>query len=301
MSVRRHAHAAPRRRGIRLVGWQTHGVTRFSAAAVGLVRACHPEACVAVALTAVLLGIAIGLDTSTLLLVGGAVLAGQLSVGWTNDVVDAARDAEAGRVDKPVASGQVGLRTATAASVLAGIACVPLSLSVGALPGTLHIIAVALALGYDVGVKSTVFSVVPYVVSFGLLPLFVTLARPHTPVHWWLPAAGALLGGGAHFANVLPDLAADIAGGVRGLPHRIGATASRACAALLLLGASVLLAVGPDGHLVVRLVLVVVSALVLLGGFAIGRRPGSRAPFRSVLVVALLDVVLLVIAGVGLR
>ena len=85
------------------------------------------------------------------------------------------------------------------------------------------------------------------------------------------------------------------------MPHRLGAVASRWCAALLLLGASVLLAVAPAGHLGVRLWLAVASALVLAGGFGFGRRPGSRASFRAVLVVALLDVAQLVVAGAALR
>ena len=42
------------------------------------------------------------------------------------------------------------------------------------------------------------------------------------------------------------------------------------------------------------------AALVLAVGFRAGRRPGSRAPFRAVLVVAGLAVVLLLAAGPAL-
>ena len=41
----------------------------------------------------------------------------------------------------------------------------------------------------------------------------------------------------------------------------------------------------------------VLAALVLAVGFRAGRRPGSRAPFRAVLVVAVIAVALLVAAG----
>jgi heme o synthase len=41
----------------------------------------------------------------------------------------------------------------------------------------------------------------------------------------------------------------------------------------------------------------VVALLVLAAGFRAGRRPGSRAPFRAVLGVAVLAVALLVAAG----
>jgi 4-hydroxybenzoate polyprenyltransferase len=253
---------------------------------LGLVRACHPEACAAVTAVAVLLGVAVGRSAGGLALVGTAVLAGQLCIGWLNDVVDADRDTAAGRGDKPVAAGDVGRRPVAAAAGVAGLACVPLSLAVGIVPGVLHLVAVGSALAYDLGLKATVVSVVPYLVSFGLLPVFVVLG--HAPVAWWLPAAGALLGAGAHFANVLPDLAVDEATGIRGLPHRIGAAAGRGVTVAALLAASAVLAVGPSGQPVARLVLTGVGVVVLVAG--------RRWLFRAVLVVALLDVVQLVIA-----
>jgi 4-hydroxybenzoate polyprenyltransferase len=275
-------------------------MTRASAVS-GLARSCHPEACVAVAAVAVLLGVAVGADAGRIVLIGVAVLAGQLSVGWYNDYLDAGRDADAGRTDKPVASGAVSLRTVGVAAIVAGVACVPLSLAVGLLPGVLHLVAVASALAYDVWLKSMAVSVLPYLVSFGLLPLFVALGQPGAHPPWWLPVAGGLLGAGAHFANTLPDLAEDRATGVRGLPHRIGTTASRWAAALLLLAVSVVLVLGPSGHLLPRAILAGVSVIVLVVGLVVGARPGSRATFRAVLLVALLDVAQLVLAGSSLR
>jgi protoheme IX farnesyltransferase len=261
----------------------------------GLVRACHPDACAAVTLVAVLLGVAVGRSPGGLVLVATAVLTGQLSIGWYNDYLDAERDIAAGRSDKPVASGAVSLRTVGVSAAVAVVACVPLSLAVGWLAGVSHLVAVGSGLAYDRWLKGTAVSVLPYLVSFGLLPVFVVLGQQR--VSWWLPAAGALLGAGAHFANVLPDLTDDEATGVRGLPHRLGATWSRWSAVVLLLGASVVLAVGPSGHLVARAVLAGLSVVVLAAGLVVGRRPGSRVAFQAVLVVALLDVVQLVIAS----
>jgi 4-hydroxybenzoate polyprenyltransferase len=263
----------------------------------GLLRACHPQACVAVAAVAALLRVAIGGASATWLLVGAAVLVGQLSIGWLNDLLDADRDSVSGRTEKPIPSGQVGRRAVGVAAVAAGVCCVVLSLLVGLVAGAVHLIAVVLAYAYDGWLKSTVLSVVPYLVSFGLLPVFVALSVPGAGVAWWLPTAGALLGGGAHFANVLPDLAGDVATGVHGLPHRLGATASRWCAAVLLVAAAVVLVVGPVGHTVPRLVLAGVSVVTLAVGLVLGRRPGSRAAFNAVLVVALLDVGQLLLAG----
>jgi 4-hydroxybenzoate polyprenyltransferase len=140
--------------------------------------------------------------------------------------------------------------------------------------------------------------VLPYVVCFGLLPVFVVLGLPGTPVPpWWLPTAGAMLGAGAHFANVLPDLDDDAATGVRGLPHRVGAAGSRAAAGLLLLAATVVLAVAAPLPALLAWAVPVLAALVLAAGFRAGRRAGSRAPFRAVLMVAALAVLLLLVAS----
>lgn len=239
-----------------------------------------------------------GRDVVGVLLVAAAVLAGQLSIGWLNDAVDAPRDIAVGRADKPVVAGAVSAATLRTSAFVAAIACVPLSLASGVLAGTVHLVAVAAGWAYDLGLKSTAWSVAPYLVCFGLLPVFVVLGLPGSPAPpWWLPLGGALLGAGAHFANVLPDIDDDAATGVHGLPHRIGATASRTAAALLMLGATVVLAVGAPVPAVLALGVPVVAAAVLGAGFRAGRTPGSRAPFRAVLVVAVVAAVLLIAAG----
>ena len=63
----------------------------------GLVRASHPGPTLVV--TALATGLAVGMGSTprTSLLVVGAVLTGQLSVGWSNDWLDAVRDRAVGR------------------------------------------------------------------------------------------------------------------------------------------------------------------------------------------------------------
>lgn len=248
---------------------------------------------------ACLLAVTVGRGVAGTAAVGAAVLAGQLSVGWSNDWWDARRDAAAGRTDKPAATGAVSARALAVAAVAAAVATVPLSLLSGPVAGAAHLAAVGSAWLYNRPLKATAASVLPYLVSFGLLPAFVVLGLPGTPVPpWWLCTAGALLGGGAHFFNVLPDLAADRATGVRGLPHRLGARSSALAGGALLLAASLVLAFGPAGSPgPLRLGAVVVAALALLAGTLLGR----GTAFRTVLVVAVVDVVLLLTAGTGLR
>ncbi|HEY0813147.1 MAG TPA: UbiA family prenyltransferase [Pseudonocardia sp.] len=268
------------------------------AGAVALARSCHPEPTAAVTLMLTALAVTAGRTAAGVVLVALAVLTGQLSIGWLNDALDAARDQAVGRTDKPVVAGAVSARTVRAAALLAAVACVPLSLASGLLAGGVHLVAVAAGWAYDLGLKGTSVSVLPYVVCFGLLPAFVVLGLPGSPVPpWWLVTGGALLGAGAHFANVLPDLEDDAATGVRGLPHRLGAAGSRVAAAWLMLGATVVLALGAPVAPWLAWSVPGVAVLVLAVGLWAGRRPGSRAPFRAVLVVALIAVVLLVAAG----
>ena len=151
--------------------------------------------------------------------------------------------------------------------------------------------------------KATVGSVAPYAVAFGLLPAFIVAALPGAPVApMWVIAAGALLGSGAHFANVLPDLEDDLATGVRGLGQRLGRGACGALAAALLLAAVALLVVGPPGPPSTT-GLAVIGVTVVVGGVGVvlGRRPGSRALFGAVMVIAVAAVALLVASGAALR
>ncbi|MFI7542964.1 UbiA family prenyltransferase [Actinoplanes sp. NPDC049599] len=271
---------------------------------VALLKASHPEPGGAVTLAMTLLAVGVGHRGWGVAGVAAAIGATQLSVGWVNDWLDADRDRVAGRTDKPVASGAVSRRTVGVAGLIASLAVPLLGLPFGA-KATICVTLVGIfALLYDWPLKSTPLSVLPYLVAFGLMPAFVVLALPGSP--WppvWLVAAGALLGGGAHFANVLPDLADDAATGVVGLPHRLGATWSQIAAAGLLLAATLTLVFGPPGPPSWPGIAAAVAAAVVLplGWYGAKRasRRGTRqvAMFRSVIVVALLDVALLVFSG----
>jgi 4-hydroxybenzoate polyprenyltransferase len=190
---------------------------------VALARSTHPGPTVAVTAIAVVLGVGVGVEPGHLVLLGLMVFTNQLSVGLSNDWIDADRDRAVGRSDKPVARGLVSVATVRNAAWITAALSVLLSLPLGPGAAIANAIFVASAWAYNAGLKNTIFSVAPYIVSFGLLPLMVTLAKqPPSLVVWWAMAAGAALGVAAHFANVLPDLEDDAATGVRGLPHRMG-------------------------------------------------------------------------------
>jgi heme o synthase len=269
--------------------------------ALALLRSSHPEPGGAVTVAMTLLAVGAGHRGWALVGVFCAVGATQLAVGWVNDWLDADRDRTSGRRDKPVAVGEVSRRTVGAAGLIAALAIPFLGLPFGAKATILISLVGIFALLYDWPLKSTVFSIVPYLVAFGLLPAFVVVALPgHPAPPAWLVAAGALLGGGAHFANVLPDLADDAATGVRGLPHALGALGSSIAAAVLLLGATLTLVFGPPGSPSWAGWAAGAAAVVVLplGAYATRRAQGRGvAMFRAVIVVALIDVLLLIFSG----
>ncbi len=165
-----------------------------------------------------------------------------------------------------------------------------------------HAVALASAWAYNLCLKSTVFSVVPFIVSFGLFPSLVTLAaaepRPAAPWAW---IAGASLGIAVHLTNVLPDLEDDAKTGVRGLPHRIGRRASAIVAALALAGGAVAVLLGQGAPSIFAwCVFAAVVVVAVLGLVLALVRPPGRIVFRLVMGAALLVCVQLAAAGQSL-
>ena len=263
--------------------------------ALALLRSSHPGPSAAVTLITVLLGVAVGLDPARLALLGATMALNQVSIGWANDWLDAGRDRSTGRRDKPVAAGEIAVGTVRLAALTAAAGSIALSLALG-IPFALgHALALAGGWAYDLGMKRTALSALPYLVSFGVLPALATLARPEPALAvGWAVAAGALLGLAAHIANVLPDLADDDATGVRGMPHRLGTVPSTVLAGTALAGAGGVLALGIGG--VLGGAGVAVSLAVSVAAVVASLRR-SRWGFRLVILAAVVDVVLLVLAG----
>ena len=263
---------------------------RFPLAA--LARSAHPGPAAAVTVLAVALAVSADLSAGRVALLSGAVASGQLSVGWSNDLIDRTRDRQVGRVDKPLATGELSVAVTRSACALALATTVALSLLCGTVPGIVHLGCIAAAWAYNLGLKSTLFSWLPYALAFGGLPVVVVMSEPGAdPPPPWMPLAGALLGVGAHLVNTLPDLADDEATGVRGLPHRIGPRWTRALAVAVLSVASVVIVLG-SGSVPTWLVVVALAAVAALG--VVTLVADGRTPFRAAIGIALADVIMLV-------
>jgi 4-hydroxybenzoate polyprenyltransferase len=263
---------------------------------IPLLRAAHFGPSVAVTTIVVLLALALDLPAYKVVVVTAAVFTGQLTIGWGNDLLDANRDREVGRSDKPLANSDLTPSFVLRWLVATAAACVVLSLLAGWRSGVTHL-ALGVAFGhlYNLYFKATPWSWLPYAVAFGSLPAVVSLAG--SPSQWpptWMVGTAAALGVAAHFLNTLPDLDDDAATGVRGLPHRLGAARSRLIATVLLVLASAVAVLGPAGAPATWAwaALAVVVALAVLA--LVGR---GKAPFYAAIAIALADVMLLAVVA----
>jgi 4-hydroxybenzoate polyprenyltransferase len=276
---------------------------RAAVIAKGLIGAAHPGPSLAIAaMISALAAEAAPHGLGPAWLVVPCTVLGQFSIGWSNDYADAARDAAAARAGKPVVAGAVTGRAVAVAAGLALAASLGLGLAIGLVAGLVNLVMLACGWAYNLGLKSSWASGLLYVIHFGLIPQFAASTVPgHPAARPVLGIAAALLGLGAHFANVLPDLDSDRAAGVRGLPQlvaaRAGPRAVRVTALVVLLAASAVLALAEGGgHRPAALAGLAVAAVLAAAGAA---APG-RLPFAAAMAIAAIDVALFVFGGVGL-
>lgn len=171
-----------------------------------------------------------------------AIFFGQLVVGWSNEVIDFPLDKAAGRLKKPLVSGEL------TTSLLQKLIPIALTLAVIfsllsplALVGTaIHLLGLLSATTYNLNLKATVLSPLPYIISFGGLPWAIYLGGGKTPP-LWLYFALALFTTAFHFLNVLKDLQWDIEQGILGLPQRMGRAKSLVAATFLAITGALLL------------------------------------------------------------
>lgn len=262
--------------------------------ALPLVRAAHPIPGMAVTMLTMLLAASMGVSMHTTVVLFVAVLSGQLVVGWTNDLVDRERDRRVGRLDKPLATGQLSVGLVRSSIGAASGVCVVASLLCGLGAGLVHLTCgVGAALAYNIKLKSTVLSWLPYSLAFGCLPAVVSLSRdPAALPPLWMVTVGALLGFAAHLLNAMPDLADDAATGVRGFPHRLTPTTVPSMAALTLVAASVIAVFGnrtpPTAGQWILLSAVLVLAVT-------ATRTTGKRPFYAAIAIAGVNVVMLLI------
>lgn len=256
----------------------------------GLARASHPGPAIAVTLLAGGTALAAGATAASSVALAAVVLLGQVSIGWSNDAVDAVGDAAAGRRNKPTVAGIVSATLLLRAGVIALLAAAALSYPVlGWVAGLAHIIAVLAAWAYNLRLKDTWASFLPYAIAFGLAPVVVGGALdPRTvPPLWtlWLAGTAAVA---VHLANTAPDVATDRAVGRGGVATRLGASRSRLLGTTLLSAALIgALLATPDTMLPDAVAVLAVGHVVVLGAAAV--MLAGRWLFPAMAILAVLD------------
>ena len=177
-------------------------------------------------------------DPSRFTLLLAAQLATQFTISLANDYFDAPYD-RLYQPDKPVPAGVISRRRVGQWAVVGVIGTLALAAPLG--PAVLLFTSLGLGAGllYDAGLKRTWASPLPFMLGFGVLPLWAA-AGVHAPlIGPALACAGltAVLVIALHLADTLPDLEGDHAGGARGLAHVLGPRrALLACWGSLLIG-----------------------------------------------------------------
>ena len=186
-----------------------------------LIFLAHPGPSVLV--TAVLVAIA-GLagqhvpDATRALQLVGAMLPVQLCIGVINDVVDLSADAAA-KPHKPLVRGVIRRGTALVAGIVLGAIGLAIAATINLQTLGFDALALGAGLAYDLGLRRTPLSWVPWWVGMAVLPLegYASVGAIPSRLLVVIPLSG-LIAVGLHFANALPDLDGDRRSGRRSLP-----------------------------------------------------------------------------------
>ncbi len=209
----------------------------------------------------------------------------QFSISAVNEWADRERDAAANR-RRSVALGWVRPQTALALAVLFGLAALPGALSFGLLSLILVIAGLGIGWAYDLVLKPTPLSFIPFAIAFPLLLFWVGVLAGRPPASLlFLFVAGAPLAIAIHLADAIPDRDVDRDVGVNTLAVALGRPAAEVVAAAGLLIAG-LLTLGrlvwteqPRGVDLWSVLLAAWTTMVVAGSYLTAMLGSSRIPF----------------------
>ena len=210
------------------------GTASAGRVAVGVIRLVHPFPSTLAALVTVAIAVLAGGAPATVVRLGLGMLGIQFAIGAVNDLADMQRDAGSKRA-KPIPAGLLSPR---AARLVAGVALVVglgLAATVGLGVLGLAVLGAGAGIAYDVRLKGTPVSWLPYTIGIPLLPLFAWLGASGTVPAAILVAAGLAVPAGAALAmaNELPDLERDAQAGLASMTQVLGRRRAWALGAVL--------------------------------------------------------------------
>ncbi len=201
---------------------------------VGWVRLTHPFPSILDGLVSGGVALVAGGSLDLAIRLGAAMTLLQLAIGAVNDVVDAARDA-GHKPGKPIPAGLVPMSGAWTIAVVCAVSGVALAASISVATGVLGLIVLGIGLAYDLRLKGTAASWLPFAVGIPILPVFGWLgATGSLPLAFVILVPVAMLAGTAlAIGNALVDVERDRAAGISSIAVALGAvTAGRLASAL---------------------------------------------------------------------
>lgn len=169
--------------------------------------------------------------------IGVAMTLLQLGIGTVNDVVDAPRDAGR-KAGKPIPAGLVAARSAQAAAIACFAAGTVLAAAISGWLGVLALVVIAVGLAYDLRLKGTPWSWLPFSVGIPILPVFGWLGAAGTlpPAFLILVPAAVAAGAALAIGNALVDVERDRAAAITSIAVALGPPRAARAAVGLLVG-----------------------------------------------------------------
>ena len=217
--------------------------------------------------------------------IGLSMTALQFGIGATNDLVDAPRDA-GHKPGKPIPTGLVSARGARSVAIAAfgtGIGLAGLSGGLAAVG--LALVVIAIGLSYDLRLKGTAWSWLPFAIGIPFLPIFGWLgASGSLPIAFVVLVPAAVATGAAlAISNALVDVERDTAAGSSSIALALGPRTAWSIHLGLLVGVGLaaVASVRPLGGSEVGILAVGVAAVLPPAAALFGRGGGANRRERA--------------------
>jgi 4-hydroxybenzoate polyprenyltransferase len=228
----------------------------------------------------------IGLRDRRFWWIAAIMLLVQFSISALNEWADSDLDRRAGR-RRPIPLGLISRGAALSVAVVCAVGAFLLCVLSDLGPFALLLVGVGTASGwaYDLWLKATPLSFVPFAIAFPLIPFWIGVLAGRPPTGLLiLFLGGSPLASAIHLADAIPDRDRDGEAGLETLAVALGKPrAERAAVGLLLIGALVSIA------LLFRHGQLLIAALFVVGVVVVGlssRADPSSLPGKWIVIVA---------------
>ncbi|MGI9096758.1 MAG: UbiA family prenyltransferase [Candidatus Limnocylindrus sp.] len=200
---------------------------------IDVIRVVHPGPTLLNAAAALTLAEIAGASSHRALLAAVTMLGAHAFIGTLNDLID--RHVDRARREKPIAAGRISVRTSAAIAAIALLIGLAAAIALGPLTLIIATLGIVLGVTYNLGVKRSVLSWLPFALGVALIPPFAwAAAEAPLPAAIRVLSLAAITGGAAlAMQNGLADRAIDTAVGLRGAVVQLGDRRAWIAAALL--------------------------------------------------------------------